>query len=190
VACVQYVALLRGIGPGNPNMRNEKLRGVLEGLGFANVASVISTGNLVFEADANADPAELEAEIQAAWPKRLGFESTTIVRSRPELQRLIAGNPFGETEDAPTSRLHVSFLKRAPQVELELPYRDPKGGYEIVTIEDRAICSVIDTTGQNRTPEAMRWLERTFGKEITMRTWRTVHRIAAKMGAQADAPAR
>lgn len=39
-----YVALLRGIVPLNPNMRNEKLRGVFEKLGFTNVRTVISSG--------------------------------------------------------------------------------------------------------------------------------------------------
>ena len=51
VPAMRYVALLRGIGPANPNMRNEKLRGVLEELGLANVASVISSGNLLFDTE-------------------------------------------------------------------------------------------------------------------------------------------
>ncbi|MBA3630747.1 MAG: DUF1697 domain-containing protein [Actinobacteria bacterium] len=40
-----YVALLRGIGPSNPNMRNDRLRAVFEDLGFSNVRAVISSGN-------------------------------------------------------------------------------------------------------------------------------------------------
>jgi uncharacterized protein (DUF1697 family) len=45
---VKYVALLRGIAPTNPNMRNDKLRGVFEKLSFENVKTVISSGNVVF----------------------------------------------------------------------------------------------------------------------------------------------
>lgn len=44
-----YVALLRGILPLNPNMHNQKLRGVFEKLGFSNVHTVISSGNVIFE---------------------------------------------------------------------------------------------------------------------------------------------
>lgn len=47
----KYVALLRGIGPSNPNMHGAKLRGVLEGLGFRDVQSVISSGNVIFSSD-------------------------------------------------------------------------------------------------------------------------------------------
>ena len=48
----KYIAFLRGIGPGNPNMRNEKLRGAFEELGFKNVQSVISSGNVIFDSPA------------------------------------------------------------------------------------------------------------------------------------------
>lgn len=167
--------------PSNPNMRNEKLRGVLEGLGFDNVASVISSGNLIFDGDGELE--EMEARIEAAWPKQLGFESSTTLRSLADLERLIAANPFGEREDVPASRLHVTFLKRDTDVELELPHHGPAGGYEILTIEDRAIFTVVNTTDGPRTSAMMRWLEQTFGKEITTRTWKTVHRIAKRMAA-------
>ena len=63
---VRYVALLRGIGPTNRNMRNERLRGVAEGLGLRDVGTVISSGNLVFDADP-ADVSELEARFEEAW---------------------------------------------------------------------------------------------------------------------------
>lgn len=42
---IKYVALLRGIAPTNPNMRNDKLREVFEKPGFKNVQTVISSGN-------------------------------------------------------------------------------------------------------------------------------------------------
>ncbi|MGH2757636.1 MAG: DUF1697 domain-containing protein [Actinomycetota bacterium] len=50
----RFVALLRGIGPLNPNMRNEKLREVFVGLGFENVRTVITTGNVLFDSPSSA----------------------------------------------------------------------------------------------------------------------------------------
>ena len=44
---MRYVALLRGIGPSNPNMRNERLRELFQKLGFQNVQTVISSGNVL-----------------------------------------------------------------------------------------------------------------------------------------------
>lgn len=177
---MRYVALLRGIAPSNPNMRNEKLRGVLDELGFENVASVISSGNLIFDADDGADPAELEELIEAAWPKELGFESTTIIRSREDLERLIAADPFAGRTDDRTSRLNVTFLKHEPEGDVPLPHRADDGTYEAFALADRAVFSAVDSTTR-RTPDLMRWLERTFGKAITTRTWKTVNRIAGRM---------
>jgi uncharacterized protein (DUF1697 family) len=177
----RYVALLRGIGPMNPNMRNEKLRGVLEALGFRNVGTVISSGNVVFDTDAR-DRRSLEARIERAWPAQLGFRSTTIIRSRQQIEELIDRNPFGEQVDTPATSLQVTFLKHAPEQMFDLPYAAAAGDYAVVAYYDRAICSVIDLTG-SRTPDLMRWLESQFGKEITTRTWKTVHRIARKLAA-------
>lgn len=61
-----YAALLRGIGPGNPSMRNENLRSVCEGLGLEMVATVISSGNVIFKTD-NVDITGLEATLEDAW---------------------------------------------------------------------------------------------------------------------------
>jgi len=65
-------------------MRNEKLRGVFENLGFTNVQTVMSSGNVLFDANSK-DMKALEAIIEKALPAQLGFTSTTIIRSRDEL---------------------------------------------------------------------------------------------------------
>ncbi|MGH8775450.1 MAG: DUF1697 domain-containing protein [Jiangellaceae bacterium] len=176
---MRYVALLRGIGPLNPNMRNEKLRGVFESLGFRNVETVISSGNVVFDADSQ-DVGALEARIEDAWPEQLGFRSTTIIRTRDQMLNLVAKNPFGDRADTPATSLQVTFLKHEPAADLDVPYTPDTGDYTIVAVEDRVICAVIDLSG-SRTPDLMRWLEKTLGKEITTRTWKTVHRILRKL---------
>jgi uncharacterized protein (DUF1697 family) len=176
---VKYVALIRGIGPMNSNMRNEKLRQVFEELGFLNVQTVISTGNVLFETELQ-EVGALEARIEAAWPEQLGFRSTTIVRTGEKMHDLIARNPFGDRADTPATSLQVTFLKHEPDLKLELPYRADAGDFTIVALEDRVICSTVDLTG-SRTPDLMRWLEKMLGKEITTRTWKTVHRIVSRL---------
>lgn len=163
----------------NLNMRNDKLRAVFEDLGFTDVQTVISSGNVVFDTDSR-DVSALEARIEAAWPEQLGFRSTTIIRTTEQIRDLVARNPFGDRVDTPATSLQVTFLKHESGVNLELPYTADTGGYTIVALEDRVICSVIDLTS-SRTPDFMRGLEKMLGKEITTRTWKTVHRIARKL---------
>lgn len=155
----------------NPNMRNEKLRGVFEGLGFTNVKTVISSGNVLFESPIK-NITKLETIIEEALPNKLGFTSTTIIRSIDELKKLVATHPFSEYEHGPKTSLNVTFLKQAPDNNEPLEGR----GFTIIGVSDREICSVIDITAA-KTPNFMAKAEKMFGKQITTRTWKTVERI-------------
>jgi uncharacterized protein (DUF1697 family) len=176
---MKYVALLRGIGPSNPNMHQKKLVGVLEELGFNNVQGVISSGNVVFESD-SADVKALQDKIQKAWPAKLGFHSTTIIRSQQELQELVDKDPFRGEEHSNKNYLLVTFFKNKPEIDFKFPYRPENRAYDLLGMYDRTIFSRVDLSGAG-SPDLMSWLERQFGKEITSRTWKTVQRILKKM---------
>lgn len=154
-----YVALLRGIMPMNPNMKGEKLKGVFESLGFKNVATVIASGNVVFQSESRS-AAELETLIEKALPEQLGFNSMTILRTKDELLRLVKKDPFKGVEDRKPNYLIVSFIKG----------------------KKAEVCTVLnlDTTG---TPEFMKDIEKKYDKKVTTRTWKTIARILAKMEA-------
>lgn len=174
-----YVALLRGITPGNPNMRNEKLRGVFEELGFTNVRSLISSGNIIFES-ASDNTVSLEDQIEKAINEKLGFKSTTIIRSKDQLQKLLDNDPFNGTEHTPTTQLNVTFLKNDSSLDFQLPYKVPGKVYMVLAKVDDAICTSFSIT-DGKTPDLMVWLEKRFTKEITTRTWKTVQRIVKAM---------
>lgn len=182
---MRYVALLRGIGPGNPAQRNENLRAVLTGLGFSDVRSVISSGNLVFDvppgsAYAELEPAGLETVIEEQWPAQLGFVSGTFVRSAEEFRKLAAVTWFGERPDDRSGRLQVTFLK-APTPPGTLESFPDQPGMELIRASGRHIAWGYD---QDQVPgaKAMAWFDRSFAKHNTTRTWRTVQRIATRLG--------
>lgn len=176
---MKYAALLRGIGPGNPNMRNDKLREVLEGLDFQNVQTVISSGNVLFESEAK-NIKSLENTIEEAIFHRLGFHSTTIIRNQRQLQELVDSNPFAGLEHGPSSYLLVTFFKNPTKPDFQFPYQPLSHDYKLLGFNGNALFSVIDTTSQGHSPDLMAWLEKQFGKEITSRTYLTVNRILQK----------
>lgn len=176
----RYVALLRGIVPTNPNMRNDKLRGVFEKLGFENVKTVISSGNVIFESPTRSTR-KLEESIEKALPEQLGFTNTTIIRSQGQLQKLVEKNPFQGMNHSQKSSLNVTFLKQKRKTDIKFPYSVDNRDYELLGMYDGAICSVIDLTSA-KTPDLMLWLEKKFGREITTRTWKTVERVLKAMG--------
>jgi uncharacterized protein (DUF1697 family) len=172
-----FVALIRGIGPGDPRKSNESLRGVLEELGFTDVRSVISSGNVVFSAPEDSEVDELGDRIEAAWPELRGFTATTIVRSREQLERLLAHEPFGDLAHGRESYQLVTFFKR-PVAAVSTP--PDEMALKMVGLVEGALCTVSDTTVTG-TPDAMGWLEKTYSKEITSRTPPTLARILKKM---------
>lgn len=175
----RFVALLRGIGPGNPNMRNDRLRDVCERLGLENVSTVISSGNVIFETDST-DVAELEGRLERAWPDQLGFESTTILRSRDQLEALVDSDPFEGREHTKETYLLTTFAKSRLDYSFELPHQPAGRDYWLVGGTDREMFSVTDTI-HGSSLDIMAWMETTFGKEITSRTWLTVGRIVERM---------
>ena len=152
-----YVALLRGIMPMNPNMKGARLKEVFESLGFENVATVIASGNVVFDSPSKSTTA-LEATIEKALPKQLEFTSTTMIRSREELESLVKSDPFKGIVDEKPNYLVITFFK-----------------------DRRKELSTVINLGDGTTPDFMRVLEKAHGKEMTTRTWKTVVRILKKM---------
>src|SRR5579884_2650758 len=89
----KYVAMLRGIGPGNPNMTGLKFQSFFEGLGFSGVQVVLASGNIIFESPSN-DVESLAQLIEEALPQKLGFSRSVIIRSETELRHLMDQDPF------------------------------------------------------------------------------------------------
>lgn len=175
-----YAALLRGIAPSGKNMSNEKLRGVFEQLGFAKVASVLASGNIVFVGPEAPTP-ELEQRIQQALHESLGIPGGTIIRTQAELHALLDTDPFAGLTHGRGSYLTATFLKgtaAAPPAP-----EHPDGLTRVVGYDPgaRAILAVTDNSDPGRTPDFMVWLERTYGKDITTRSWLTVQRIVTKL---------
>ena len=175
----KYVALIRGIGPGDPRKTNDKLRSVLESLGLSNVQSVISSGNIIFESS-ESDGHKLETMIEEAWPEQLGFQAATIVRSQQQLQAALDASPFEGITHGNSSYLLVTFFKRHTKPSFELPFQPPGKPYKIVGYADDVLFSITDNSAV-KTADLMTWLEKQFSKDITSRTPLTVQRILKKM---------
>ena len=176
---VKYAAFLRGIAPLNPNMRNEKLREVFEREGLENVHTVISSGNVLFET-AKKDVGRLEAMIEKALPEQLGFNSTTFILSQAQLKKVAEHNPYGEEKASKQVYQLVGFTKEEVKLKDDTPHSADEQGYGILGSYERAIFCRLDPTSTT-TPQAMRWLEKEFNKEITTRTWLTVQRVLKKL---------
>ncbi|HSW65676.1 MAG TPA: DUF1697 domain-containing protein [Bacillota bacterium] len=178
---LKYVAMLRGIGPGNPNMTSGKLSAFFEELGFAGVQVVLGSGNIIFESPSSDEDA-LAERIEKALPQKLGFSRSVILRSESALQRLIALDPFKgiEQDHNKTAYLLITFFRHPPAGSFVLPSAPEGKPYALLGKADGAVYgSVHLITG--KAPDYMNWLEKQFGKDITSRTPKTIRLILSRM---------
>ncbi|MBP7811871.1 MAG: DUF1697 domain-containing protein [Candidatus Moranbacteria bacterium] len=109
-----YIALLRGINVnGQKMMSMEKLRTLLEDLGFTGVTTYIQSGNVVFQSG-KAPHFTLEKKIKAAISDMFGFSVSVMVKTANEWSGVVKKNPFLGRVDIDESKLHVTFLSDTP----------------------------------------------------------------------------
>ena len=156
------------------NAKMSELREVFEGAGFSDVKSVLASGNLVFRASAKSAGA-VERKAESAMRERLGQSFLTIVRPIDALVELLESDPFAAFRLRPGSKRIVSFLRSAPADTPRLPIE--KEGARIISLVGTEVLSAYVPTP--RGPVFMSLLEKTFGAEITTRTWDTVKKVVA-----------
>lgn len=103
-----FVALLRGVNVGRAKrVPMATLRDLLAGLGYADVRTLLNSGNAVFRAAGASTTAHADA-IRAAIEQALSLTVPVIVKSASELAAIVDGNPFADEVTDP-SRLLVVF---------------------------------------------------------------------------------
>jgi uncharacterized protein (DUF1697 family) len=136
------------------------------------VRTVLSSGNVVFNAR-TAPRAGLERKAEIAMKKALGRTFDTFVRSQDELATLIQKDPFAAYRLPKDAKRVVSFLRTQPKVKLP-PEVD---GARLLAIKGGEVLTAY--VPSPRGPVFMRLIEKTFGKDVTTRTWDTVRKCAA-----------
>src|SRR5258708_6323544 len=126
----RYAALLRGVSPMNAKM--PELKRAFEVAGFTDVKTVLSSGNVVFNARAGS-ARTLEQKIEAVLTKRLAHAFLTIVRPIAALEEILASDPYWAFRLDPTAKRIVTFLRDKPSPGLKLPIE--RDGARILAIK-------------------------------------------------------
>jgi uncharacterized protein (DUF1697 family) len=170
-----YAAFLRGVSPLNAKM--SQLRECFEAAGCTNVKTVLGSGNVVFQARSKSRSA-LERQLEAAMQKDLGRVFATTLRSIDELAALVASDPYKTFRLAPNSKRIVTLLHAKPKSRMKLPVE--LDGARILCIKGTELFSAYVPSPKG--PVFMSLIERTFGKDLTTRTWDTVGKVVKAGG--------
>lgn len=169
------IALLRGINVGGKNrLPMDDLRRIFREAGCDRVETYIQSGNVVFEAGAEAAD-RVADRVAEAIADEFGHDVPVVTRSRSEFEAVVEDNPF-LAAGADPKLLHVAFLAEAPDEgaveDLDLD-RFPPDEF-VVRGRDVFLCC---PNGMARTKLTNRYFDSRLGTTSTMRNWRTVLKL-------------
>ncbi|MEO5930420.1 MAG: DUF1697 domain-containing protein [Candidatus Kapaibacterium sp.] len=115
----RYTAFLRAINVGGHIVKMDRLRALFQEMGFENVATLIASGNVIFDSPAR-NAGTLERKIEEHLRKSLGYDVATFIRSAAELAAIVQHQPFPAADlDAEGTSLHIMFLHQLPAGDLQ-----------------------------------------------------------------------
>ena len=178
-----FVALLRGVNVGGNNMISmASLKADFEKAGFKEVSSYINSGNLLFKSP-ETDPRKLERRIEAMLSKKYQLGSKVVVRSLPEMAKLVQNLPRHWNDDT-AWRYNVIFLRHTIDSEKVLSSFAPKPDIEQVVYRPGTLLWSAKVTEATRTA-MLKLSSHKLYQDMTVRnvnTTRKLYDLMKKMG--------
>ena len=167
----RYVAFLRGVSPMNAKMA--ELRTCYEQMGFTEVRTVLSSGNVIFTGPKE-NESKLIHKLETEMAKFLPRTFPVILRNTEHLRTLISSDPYTEFKLSPTEKRVVTFVSQPLKESLSLPIE--RDGARILAMKDAEVFTAY--VPNERGPIFMALIEKTFGKNVTTRTWDTIKKCS------------
>lgn len=149
----------------------------LETAGFGHAKTVLASGNVVFDARATARES-LERKVEAAMQKHLGRVFATTVRSIEELAAMRAADPYKKFDLPAKAKRVVTLLHAECTTKVKLPIELDEA--QILCVKGTEVYSAYVPNAKG--PVFMALIEKTFGKDLTTRTWDTIGKVVKAGG--------
>jgi uncharacterized protein (DUF1697 family) len=173
-----HVALLRGINVGGKNpLPMKELARMFEAAACENVRTYIQSGNVIF--DAPAGVSKIGDTVSASIAKRFGYRIPVILRTAPQLRKVIGGNPFLKAGVDP-KWLHVYFLAHAPAAPAIAGLDPARSASDVFHVRGQEIYLHVPN-GMGRSKLTNAYFDSKLATISTARNWTTVRKLAELM---------
>lgn len=167
----RMIALLRAVNVGGRKLPMAELRAKCAALGWANVATYIQSGNVVFDADC--EPAEAEAALEALVRRDYGYESPTVVRTAGQWRAYAPANPFPDAARETPNYLLMLLSKQPPAAGAEDAIQARAAAGEAVRRAGEALW-VHFPAGSGTSKLTPSFIDKAIGSPATSRNYRTI----------------
>jgi uncharacterized protein (DUF1697 family) len=171
-----YVAMLRGVNVGGNSLKMDWLREACEGAGWQNVRTYVQSGNIVFSSRLSAS--KLAPTLKAMIDAQTRLPVGVVIRSAAEMAKIVAENPFPRQKGIDSTKLHVTFLDKAPSkpnVDKLDALAETRDQYRLAKQELYLHCPI--NYGQTRLSNTA--IEKALAVTATTRNWKTVTTLCA-----------
>ena len=159
----------------------DHLRRLFESLGFAGVETFIASGNVVFETTSK-NAKTLERRIENRLRETLGFEVATFLRTDAELAAIANYKPFRQSDLNAAAALNIAFLADKLDDKLKQKLMALRTDIDDFHVHEREIYWLCRKK-QSESTFSNAVLEKTLGRQSTLRGANTIKKIAAKYSA-------
>jgi uncharacterized protein (DUF1697 family) len=170
-----YIVLLRGVMPSGKNkVPMVRLREVLMEVGFGNVRTYVQSGNVLVDTGLSAQ--EVGECVRELIKKHIGPDLAVVVRTGPELKKVLDENPFQQGYDI--SRVFFEVLAQIPPPEKIQELSAQDFGDEKLAFsrtKDAAYMYIPGPYGRGRLSN--NFLEKKLGVSATMRNFNTMRKL-------------
>ncbi len=171
-----YISMLRGINvSGHKRIKMSQLQEMFEALGFEQVRTYIQSGNVVFEAGTNSAP-DVSRKIEEKILSSFGFSVAVISKTPAELGKTLQDNPFLKKRGVDTSKLHITFLAKAPAETALKKLGALNAGSDQWQCRGSGVY-LYCPNGYGTTKLSNNALEKVLSVTATTRNWRTVNQL-------------
>jgi uncharacterized protein (DUF1697 family) len=175
----RMVALLRAVNVGGRKLPMAELRALCAELGWADVATYIQSGNVVFTA--NGKPDALEKMLEDAVAKRFGFGSPVIVRTAAQWAHYPPANPFPKAARDEPNRLMLLLSKSPPAKGAEdVIQARAVAGERVKRAGDALWFHYPEGAGTSKLTPSL--IDRAVGSPATARNFNTVLKLREMLG--------
>jgi uncharacterized protein (DUF1697 family) len=125
----QFAAFLRGVNVGGVNLKMAEVAAALTDAGFANVRTILASGNVMLESSSGVAAVRKKAE--AALRKRFGYDAWVLAYDIDTVRTIVEAYPFEREVDGYQS--YVTFVTDAAVLDELAALADQTGPDEKVS---------------------------------------------------------
>jgi uncharacterized protein (DUF1697 family) len=178
----QYAAFLRGVNVGGINLKMADVATALSDAGFADVRTILATGNVTLDSPKVADTVRATAE--EALRQRFGYDAWVLVYPIKKVRSIVDGYPFEKEVDGYQS--YVTFVSDTDVLDELAGLADGAGADEKIARGPKSTGVIYWQVAKNRTLDST--IGKTMGKKRykSSTTTRNLRTLVKVLGAQSS----